>query len=136
MKALIKFPLKFAIVYNNKSAVVNWLTTLLLQIRSYESHKRKIIFYLHEQVKSIKYICDMFNRICRQTIENIIKRSKDRGNIENIPRKDPKSKVFDFKKWEENSKREPPSKPSFIWAETQLETQRGLTRNCKRWNHS
>ena len=33
----------------------------------------------------------MFNR-CRQTIENVIKRSKDRGNIENIPRKDrPKS---------------------------------------------
>ena len=28
----------------------------------------------------------MFNRY-RQTIENVIKRSKDRGNIENIPRK-------------------------------------------------
>ena len=28
----------------------------------------------------------MFNR-CRQTIENVIKRSKDHGCIENIPRK-------------------------------------------------
>ena len=53
--------------------------------------ERKIIFYLHEPGKSTKYICDMFNR-CRQTIENVIKRSKGRGNIENIPRKDrPKS---------------------------------------------
>ena len=49
--------------------------------------ERKIILYLHEQGKSTKYISDMFNR-CRQTIENVIKRSKDRGNIENIPSKD------------------------------------------------
>ena len=36
----------------------------------------------------------MFNR-CRQTIKNVIKRSKDRGNIENIPRKDrPKSLIL------------------------------------------
>ena len=38
--------------------------------------ERKIILYLHKQGKSTKYICDMFNR-CRQTIENVIKRSKD-----------------------------------------------------------
>ena len=48
--------------------------------------ERKIILYLHEPGKSTKYICDMFNR-CRQTIENVIKRSKDSGNIENIPRR-------------------------------------------------
>ena len=36
--------------------------------------ERKIILYLHGQGKSTKYISDMFNR-CRQTIENVIKRS-------------------------------------------------------------
>ena len=33
--------------------------------------ERKIIFYLHEQGKFTKYICDMFNRY-RPTIENVI----------------------------------------------------------------
>lgn len=48
--------------------------------------EKKIILYLHDKGKSIKYICEMFDR-CRQTIENVIKRAKERGNIQNIPRK-------------------------------------------------
>lgn len=47
--------------------------------------EKKIILHLHNEGKSTKYICNMFSR-CRQTIENVIKRCKERGNLENLTR--------------------------------------------------
>ena len=52
--------------------------------------KRKIVFNLHEEGKSVKYICGMFNR-CHKTIPNVIKEANLVGNIENIPRKVPQN---------------------------------------------
>ena len=48
--------------------------------------KRKFVFNLHDEGKSVKYICGMFNRY-HKTINNVIKEANLVGNTENIPRK-------------------------------------------------
>ena len=52
--------------------------------------KRKIVFNLRNEGKSVKYINGMFNR-SHKTIHNVIKEANLVGNTENIPRKVPQN---------------------------------------------
>ena len=47
--------------------------------------EKKILFYLHTNGKSVKYISDIMGRCCH-TIRKVIKRIKDRGVLENKAR--------------------------------------------------
>ena len=55
--------------------------------------KRKIVFNLHNEGKSVKYICGMFNR-CHKTIHNVIKDANLVGKTANISRKVPQNLSF------------------------------------------
>lgn len=57
-----------------------FLIILLLLNQIIIPHKQIVV---HNKGKTVKYICGMYNP-CPQTIENVIKESKDRGSIENL----------------------------------------------------
>ena len=52
--------------------------------------ERNMVFNLHNEGKSVKYICEMFNR-CHQTMHKVIKGANIVDNTENIPRRVPQN---------------------------------------------